>query len=157
MMLQGWGLLPRLHPREQGDVERARAASTETCDDRRDRQAGQCTTDEQVFLKHDDVGLAAASTSSEQVLLSPAVMLEPVVREQTCTYVHVDKVVLLADQPPGGVLKGDAAQGELLLQHQGLSSVGGDDDLIRFRTGSSTNTTSERNGARNMRSEVNDR
>ncbi len=47
--------------------------------------------------------------------------------------VQVNEVVLLADQPPGCVLERDAAEGQLLLEHQRLTSIGGDDDLQNTR------------------------
>jgi hypothetical protein len=42
---------------------------------------------------------------------------------------------LLADQPPRRVLKRDARQRQLLLQHQRLAAVGGHDDLLVLRDG----------------------
>lgn len=48
---------------------------------------------------------------------------------------RLHEVVLAADEAPRRILKRDTAQCQLLLQHQGLAPVGGDDDLQRKQGG----------------------
>mmetsp|Transcript_6800 Transcript_6800/g.15055 ORF Transcript_6800/g.15055 Transcript_6800/m.15055 type:complete len:248 (-) Transcript_6800:709-1452(-) len=50
--------------------------------------------------------------------------------------VEVNKVVLPPDEAASSILECDAAQGQLLLEHEGLTTVGGDDDLLVLRDSS---------------------